>query len=112
MNIDMSLTLGTLIFASNVPRNTACSIGGYSWLNFVDYRTGQTVAGATVVSQSLGDSLAVGLSVMRLPSSTPGGQGKTVAVVMGSSGVPTTASPPVNVPPPIGRRVSWREIVQ
>jgi hypothetical protein len=56
--------------------------------------------------------LAVGLSVMRLPSSTPGGQGKTVAVVMGSSGTPQSFAPPVNVPPPIGRRVSWQELVR
>ncbi len=119
VNIDMNLTLGTLLFASNVPRNTACAIGGYSWLNFVDYRNGGIVAATdssgalnTSTSVYLGESLAVGLSVMRLPSSTPGGQGKTVAIVMGSGGTPTSFNPPVNVPPPIGRRVSWREVLQ
>ena len=120
LNIDMSLTLGTLISATNVPRNTACNIGGYSWLNFLDYRTGLSVAGSPIasgnttgnVSAYLGETLAVGLSVMRLPSSTPGGQGKTVAVVMGSSGTPQSFAPPVNVPPPIGRRVSWQELVR
>lgn len=67
INVDMSLTLGTLLFASNVPRNTACNIGGYSWLNFLDYRTGLAVAGSTGsnISAYLGESLAVGLSVMR-----------------------------------------------
>ena len=83
-------------------------------MSFLDYRTGLSVPGSTGanISAYLGESLAVGLSVMRLPSSVPGAQGKSVAVVMGSSGVPQTITPPVNVPPPIGRRVSWREVVQ
>jgi Tfp pilus tip-associated adhesin PilY1 len=44
VNIDPKLQLGTLTFASNVPSNSACSIGGHSWLNFVDFRTGLAVA--------------------------------------------------------------------
>ena len=112
VNVDMSLVLGTLVFASNVPRNTACNIGGYSWLNFLDFRTGLAVSGSTSVSAYLGESLAVGLSILRLPSIVPGGQGQIVASIMGSSGVPQNVFPPVNVPPPIGRRVSWRELLQ
>ncbi len=126
VNIDLNLELGTLFFASNVPRNTACNIGGYSWLNYLNYRTGLAVQARTCdsngancvtntnVSTYLGESLAVGMSTMRLPpdASNPGGQGKTVVVVMGSSGTPTSLTPPVEVPPPVGKRVSWREVVQ
>jgi len=113
VNVDLGLELGTLVFASNVPKNTACSIGGYSWLNFVNFRTGLAVASANgIVSYYLGPTLAVGLSIMRLPPTTPGGQGKSVVIVMGSSGVPIDVPLPVDVPPPLGKRVSWREVVQ
>ena len=112
INVDMSLVLGTLVFASNVPRNTACNIGGYSWLNFLDFRTGLAVSGSTSVSAYLGESLAVGLSILRLPSIVPGGQGRIVASIMGSDGNPQNVNPPVSVLPPIGRRVSWRELLQ
>jgi type IV pilus assembly protein PilY1 len=115
ININMNLALGTLVFASNVPRNTACNIGGYSWFNFLDSSTGLAVPGSPSnnVSAYLGEYLAVGVSLIQLPSSTPGGQGKLVALVQGSGGgTPTPIEPPVSVDKPLGRRVSWREIAQ
>lgn len=108
VNVDPRLQLGTLVVASGVPQNTECSIGGYSYLNFLDYKTGLAVA--TAVNKSIGykvaDSLAVGLNVVRLPG------GKTVVIVTTSDSKQTTAEAPVAQPAPSGRRMSWRELVR
>jgi Tfp pilus tip-associated adhesin PilY1 len=107
VNIDPKLQLGTLTFASNVPSNSACSIGGYSWLNFMDFRTGLAVVTSAnhAASRRLNESLAVGTNVLRLPT------GQVVVVVIGSNNTPQVLSLPVSTPPPSGKRVSWREVV-
>ncbi len=108
VNVDLKLQLGTLTAASNVPQNTECSIGGYSYLNFLDYKTGLAVA--TAVNKSIGykvaDSLAVGINVVRLPG------GKTVVIVTTSDSKQTTGEQPVSAPGPGGRRLSWRELIR
>ncbi len=38
-NIDSKLVQGILIVPTIVPSNTACSPGGYGWLNYFDYTT-------------------------------------------------------------------------
>ncbi|MEF8766199.1 PilC/PilY family type IV pilus protein [Candidatus Accumulibacter contiguus] len=108
VNIDPKLQLGTLTFASNVPSNSACSIGGYSWLNFVDFRTGLAVATSpdAAVSRRLNETLAVGLNFVRLTD------GRIVVNVIGSGDKPPqVVELPVLVPPPAGKRVSWREVM-
>jgi type IV pilus assembly protein PilY1 len=116
VNIDMKLVLGTLVFASNVPDNSACTTGGYSWLNYLDFATGTAVIGGT--SGSVGvfrdGSLAVGLGVWRLPTGGGSGTdpGKFVGTVSGSDGSTTTTPVPVKSPVPDGKRISWREIAQ
>jgi Tfp pilus tip-associated adhesin PilY1 len=108
VNVDPKLQLGTLVVASNVPSSDACSIGGYSWLNFLNYSTGTAVANATagMASQKLSDSLAVGLNIVRLPD------GKTVVITTTSDAKQTTVSAPFDTPSPTGKRISWREISQ
>lgn len=110
VNIDMKLQLGTLIFASNVPLSDACSIGGYSWLNFISHTTGCAVSGGTVGMKLVGDSgtnsLAVGVNVVRLPS------GKTVVIATTSAAEQITLEPSIAGDPSDGKRVSWRELLQ
>ena len=108
VNVDMRLQLGTLVVASNVPQTTACTIGGYSWLNYLNFATGAAVASSPglVVSQKLSSSLAVGLNIVRLPS------GKTVVISTTSDAKQTTVAVPFDTPAPTGKRVSWREIAQ
>jgi len=108
VNIDMKLQLGTLVVASNVPQNTACTIGGYSWLNFLNYSTGADVTTSIghTVSQRLSDSLAVGMNIVRLPD------GRTVVIVTTSEAATKPFNPPFDTPPPTGKRISWREIKQ
>jgi Tfp pilus tip-associated adhesin PilY1 len=128
VNIDMKLALSTLIVGSNVPNNTACSTGGYSWLNYLDFATGESngsfggtpATGSTAAtgygaqaSQYSSGSLLVGIGVVRLPS----GDFKTLLRTSGSEGTkPITGFikrdlfPPT--PAPKGKRISWREIPQ
>ncbi|MEF8701998.1 MAG: PilC/PilY family type IV pilus protein [Candidatus Accumulibacter sp. UW26] len=108
VNTDLKLQLGTLTFASNVPSNSACSIGGYSWLNFMDFRTGLAVLTSPdlAVSRRLNDTLAVGTNILRLSD------GRVVVVVIGSGDKPPeVVELPVLTPAPAGKRVSWREVI-
>jgi type IV pilus assembly protein PilY1 len=43
VNIDGQLVQGTLLVATIVPSNTACSPGGYGWMNYLNYGTGASV---------------------------------------------------------------------
>lgn len=104
VNIDMKLQLGTLVVASNVPTGDNCNIGGYSWLNYFDFATGNPVATTTIVGKRLSESLAVGLNIVRLPD------GKTVVITTTSDAKQTTNDAAFDTPPPTGKRVSWREI--
>ena len=109
INVDMRLQLGTLIAASNVPQTSECVIGGYSYINYLDYKTGLAVS--TAVNSSVGfkvaDSLIVGIAVVRLP-----GSGKTVVIITTSDAKQTTTEAPIAAPSPGGRRISWRELVR
>lgn len=113
VNIDMKLQLGTLIVPSNVPSTNACNIGGYGWLNYFNYRTGCAVSnssnasvGVRLVGATGTESLAVGINVVRLPN------GKTVVIATTSAAEQITLEAPFDTPPPVGKRVSWREIIQ
>lgn len=111
VNVDMRLAYGTLVFASNVPSADACKIGGYSWLNYVNYRTGMKPSrmpdGVSTVIQ---DGLTVGVNMSYIND----GNGQLVPVANAS---PSNGDPPVmktlvpDTPPLSGRRTSWREII-
>lgn len=107
VNVDPKLQLGTLIVASNIPEGSSCSAGGFSYLNYFDYKTGSYVAGSAdnAVGQKLANSLAVGLNVVRLPS------GKTVVIATTSDNTQLTVEAPFTTAAPSGKRTSWREIL-
>jgi type IV pilus assembly protein PilY1 len=106
VNVDMKLQLGTLIVGSNVPSRNSCNSGGFSFLNFLDYRTGSYIPSSTgnIAGQRVGNSLLVGINVVRLPNN------KTVAIATTSDNQHPTLYPPFQSPNPVGRRVGWREI--
>lgn len=113
VNIDIKLQLGTLVVPSNVPVSNACNIGGYGWLNYFNYTTGCAIAnspnasvGQRLVGASGTESLAVGINIVRLPG------GKTVVIATTSAAEQITFQAPFDTPPPVGKRVSWRELVQ
>ena len=89
-----------------MPSNTACSPGGYGWINYVDYRTGSTVATGSNVGMKTSSPI-VGTSY----------------VVINNTPIPyiiTSGSPPLVPPIPFsslnqgftGTRVLWRELIR
>lgn len=107
VNIDPQLVSGTLIVVTNVPETSACTIGGTSWLYSFDFLSGQNVSTAVdqVVGQKVGNALAVGIVVGRLPS------GQLKAWVTTAGGEKTTFSPATKGSGST-RRTSWRELKQ
>jgi len=108
VNIDPKLQLGTLIVGSNIPASNACTSGGTSYLNYFDYASGGYIqsSGNTMVGVLVGNSLVVGISVVRLPND------KTVAIVTTSDNKYPNLTPPFNTPNMTGRRSTWRELQQ
>ncbi len=106
VNVDPKLQLGTLIIGSNIPASSACTSGGTSYLNFLDYKTGGYIqsSGNTLAGVLVGNSLVVGISVVRLPNN------KTVAIVTTSDNKYPNLAPPFASPSPTGRRSSFREL--
>ena len=111
VNVEMKLVLGALVFASNVPEPVPCSVGGHSWFNQVDFRTGAPIPGA-VTSAFLSDSINVGFNVLQLPLQT-GQQNPTYTGLFRQSGA-TNVNRAITPPEPLpsGKRISWREIAQ
>ncbi|MBU3910429.1 MAG: hypothetical protein KKF85_04790 [Gammaproteobacteria bacterium] len=109
VNIDSKLVQGTLLVATTVPSNTACSPGGYGWLNFFDYLTGSAVNPtlSTVVSSRY-ESPIVGITVFYI-------DGKPIASVVTATNPTPTKDTNVEFKPsaPIftGKRVTWRELI-
>jgi type IV pilus assembly protein PilY1 len=108
VNVDPQLQLGTLVVASNVPTQDSCTAGGFSWINFIDFKTGSFVQGATgnMASTKIGSSLAVGMNVIMLPG------GKVVSIVTTADNQQLTKETPTPIAGFGGRRVSWRELIR
>lgn len=105
-NTDPQLSLGTLALTTNVLAPNACTVGGYSFLNFFNYQTGSAVATAgTVVGIKLGNALATRPVLIRLPNN------KVVSLTRLSDGTTVTSNVPIANPASTTRRVSWRELV-
>jgi type IV pilus assembly protein PilY1 len=108
VNVEMKLQLGTLVVASNVPTNTACEPGGFSFLNFFDFETGFSPAGTTQrVGYRLSSALTVGISIVRLPDGTV-----KVLSQKSTAGIPEIGDVPIGSGAPSGKRVMWRELAQ
>ncbi|MGH8682081.1 MAG: pilus assembly protein, partial [Burkholderiales bacterium] len=106
VNVAMELQLGTLVVASNVPANTACEPGGFSFLNFFDFATGFSPAGTTSPSGYRLTGLTVGISIVRLPDGT------VVVYRQKHTGEPPEKEDvPIASGAPTGKRLTWREIM-
>lgn len=106
-NVDMTLAQGTLIVPTNVPTNGVCEAGGYSWMNFFDYRTGGYVSGSDGVGLWTGNDLTTGVNIVWI-------KGHPVLIRTGSGSapklIPNIPFNPGSTSGVIGHRVSWREI--
>ncbi|MEI8325576.1 MAG: PilC/PilY family type IV pilus protein, partial [Betaproteobacteria bacterium] len=108
VSIDMGLAFGTLAFQSNVPDSSACS-NGTNLFNYIDFVSGKSVYDNGLVTELGGSALAVGSSLI---SFGPGpGVCPLVQMVTNADGSVKGTCVPLGPVPTLGRRVSWREIV-
>ncbi len=108
VNVDMQQQLGLLTVAGNVPKDNACTPGGYAWIYSLDFKTGQFVEGASGnVAGRLSSGLVAGLKTLKLNT------GKTITLVTDTSGNITVFDDPSSNPGTGNgaRRVSWRELI-
>lgn len=105
-NTDPQLSLGTLAVTTNLLNPSACTVGGTSFVNFFDYRTGAPVSTANgLVSVFLGGALATRPVLLRFSDGTV-----RSLIRMSDDSWQTPRTP---IPPSPGgtRRTSWRELV-
>lgn len=107
MNLDPQLVQGTLLVTTNVPSNTACTVGGDSWIYQFDYKSGTFVAtsAGNVAGQKQTGAITVGVVVVRLPS----GVFKTIATK--ATGQMSTGGLNITGGAGAARRISWREVL-
>ena len=104
-NTDPQLALGTLVFTTNIINPGACTVGGTSYINFFDYRTGGPVSSSTgVVSALLGGAVATRTTIIKLPS------GKVVGITRLSNSATSIDNLPIDGSGGGARRISWREL--
>jgi len=108
VNLDLQLQLGTLIVLTNVPNNSACTVGGDSFVYQFNYASGLAIStspGGLVGAKTTGQ-IAVGFVVIRLPS------GALKQIVTGATGSKTTSAVYTGGVGSAPRRTSWRELLQ
>jgi len=126
-NTDPLLVFGTLVFNSNIPAVDACSMGGYSYWYFLDYRTGGflspaaipitggSTASSGVVGQKLGNAIASSPVFVKLPSDTGigGGAGGGYGDVYTRLSDGTNIANSLLIDPTAmsARKLSWRELI-
>lgn len=106
-NTNPTLGLGTLGFTTNVPNSSACTVGGFAYRYFLDYRTGAAVTTSStgVVGTLLGNALATRPVYVRLPNNT------VVELTRLSDGTTVTSKVPIGGGVTATRRTSWRELI-
>ena len=105
VNTNPVISLGALIFTSNIPTSDVCTPGGSSWLNMLDYKTGGTLSGVTTPFVFLGNVLSSRPSVVTYGT-------ESGVITQGSNGSLNKNAGPSTRAPTSSRRVSWREITE
>ncbi len=104
-NTDPQLTLGTLVFTTNVLDPSACVANGYSFINFFDYRTGAPISSTDGLVSLRSDYLS------SRPDVACTANGTCKEFVQPATGEPPKEeSLPINKPSNSTRRTSWREL--
>ncbi len=108
VNLDPQLVQGTIIVVTNVPNNSACTVGGDSWIYQFDYKSGTYVPSAALnqAGQKFTGQITVGLVVVRLPS------GVFKGIATGATGSKTPFAVNIGGGGGSARRISWRELIQ
>jgi type IV pilus assembly protein PilY1 len=103
-NTDPTLVLGTVVFTTNVPKGSACTSTGESFIYNLDYRSGGDVAGGPA-GEKLGNALATRPVVVQLPS------GAVRAIVRLSDTTTVIKDVLIGGGSTNPRRVSWRQLI-
>ncbi|HRE13209.1 MAG TPA: PilC/PilY family type IV pilus protein [Usitatibacteraceae bacterium] len=108
VNLDLQLVQGTLLVVTNVPGQSACAVGGDSWVYQFNYKNGTYVESAALgaVAQKFTGQITVGLVVVRLPS------GVFKGIATGATGTKTPFAVNTGGGGGTARRISWRELIQ
>ncbi len=110
VNVDLRLANTTLVVASNVPSNEPCVAGGKGWINYLDFQTGRAV---NETSDGLGMAGEV-IDGLIAGNDLTGNSSGDVTSHVSPSQVPENPIDiriPVATPKPLGKRISWRELV-
>jgi type IV pilus assembly protein PilY1 len=110
-NVDPRLEFGTLLVPTTVPASSACTPGGYGWLNFVNFSTGASATGVvTGFTAQRTNTPVVGVNVISLPD----GSIKVSTVEAGDPTPKVIPGVPFNTKSGgfQAKRVIWRELVQ
>ena len=107
-NVDMVLAVGTLVVPTNVPTQEICDAGGYSWINFLNFETGDSVGGSATHRRDpfQRNDMTTGINAVWIgstPSIIRTGNDSAPARVQGITFGGVTAGVK-------GHRVGWREI--
>jgi len=104
-NTDPQLTLGTVVFTTNVLDPNACTVSGYSFINYFDYRSCKPISTTGGIVSLRSDYLSSRPDV----ACTAGATCKEF--VQPADGSPPKDEPlPINKPSGSTRRTSWREL--
>jgi type IV pilus assembly protein PilY1 len=109
VNTDPQLALGTLVVNSNVidASGDVCKVGGSSFANFLDYRTGAPISSANgIASVSLGLAIATRPALVKLPNN------KVISISRLSDNRTVSTPVPVELTAGPTRRLSWRDLIQ
>ncbi len=108
VNLDVQLVQGTLLVVTNVPNNSACAVGGDSWIYQFNYKNGTYVQSSALnqAGQKFTGQITVGLVVVRLPS------GVFKGIATGATGTKTPFAVNIGGGGGAARRISWRELIQ
>jgi len=106
VNVDIAVQSGTTTIPVNIPNNEACKAGGDAYLLFLSTTTGLQVGTSSDVSNGMYSSLIAGMTELVLT-----GNQYAILLTLRNSDTPL-AKPPVGPPNPIGKRISWREVLQ
>jgi len=108
VNLDLQLVQGTLLAVTNVPNQSACAVGGDSWIYQFNYKNGTYVESSAlgIAGQKFTGQITVGLVVVRLPS------GIFKGIATGATGTKTPFAVNIGGGGGSARRISWRELIQ
>jgi type IV pilus assembly protein PilY1 len=106
VNLDMRLALGSLTVITNVPLLASCDSGGSSWRNVFDATTGGAVTGSDgIIGTHVTGALSVGTSLIRDQF------GRILSIITKSDGSQEVSVVPTQQAAPLGRRSSWRDLL-